>query len=205
MASGQGRQREDLALPPCPTCGLPATWPRGRMQLSRWWPGRPPGRVWLALGAPEVGAVTTRMGSGMRTPVAEVSALPIHGRGRRRRLALLPGLAEAAAAIPGEADPATNGRLIQSWCSHQPKYGSHSGHHQQSFVSRARPLPACRRAVTRPEPPIGVPTGATARHAAYSPGRDGGGARHWTSPRLRRRVACPRVWVERLTTAALSS
>jgi hypothetical protein len=153
--------------PPYPNCGLPASGPWGRMRVSRWWAGWPPGRVWFALGAPEFGAVTTRMGFGMPTPVADVLALPIRGRGRRRRLALLTGIAEAAAAVPGDAEPASNGRLIESWCGYQPKYGSRGGHHQQ-LSCHGRPLPACCRAVTRPESPIGVPTGATARIAAIA-------------------------------------
>jgi hypothetical protein len=158
-------------------CELPATRPWARMQAPARRPGRPPSRVGLALGASEFGAVTTRMGFGMRTPVADLPALPIHGRGRRRRLALLLGLAKAAAAVPGEAEPAAKGRLIESWCSHQPKHRSHSGHHQQPSC-HGHPLPACCRAVTRPESPIGEPGGATARLAAHGPGRAGGGGRH---------------------------
>lgn len=155
--------------PACPTCGLPVSGPWRRMQVSRWWAGWPPGRVWFALGAPEFGAVTTRMGFGMPTPVAEVPALLIRGRGRRRRLALLLGLAEATAAVPGEAEPTSNGRLIESWCSYQPKHSGRGGHHQQSS-RHGRPLPACCRAVTRPESPIGVP-GAATRIRSHRPGR----------------------------------
>jgi hypothetical protein len=111
--SNRGSWRTWLLPSLWPSCGLPATWPWARMQVSR----RRPGRVGPALGAPdELGAVTTRMGSGMRAPVAEVSALLIRGGVWRRRLALRPVLAEAAAAAPGEAEPAANGRLIQSWC-----------------------------------------------------------------------------------------
>jgi hypothetical protein len=156
--------------PPCPTCGLPVSGPCRRMQVSRWWAGWPPGRVWFALGAPEFGAVTTRMGFVMPSPLAEVPALLIRGRGRRRRLALLLGLAEATAAVPGEAEPTSNGRLIESWCSYQPKHG---GHHQQSS-RHGRPLPACRT-VTRPESPIGEP-GATTRIRSHRPGRGRGGS-----------------------------
>jgi hypothetical protein len=193
MASSNGGQLRTWPSPPFgQAAGLSASWPWGRMQVSRRRPGRPPGRVGLALGAPELGAATMRMRSGMRTPVAEVSALLIRGRGRRRRLALLRGLAEAAAAVPGDAKPATNARLIESWCGYQPKHDSQGGHHQQPS-RHGHPLPACCRAVTRPESPIGVPTGATARIAAHSPGRARGEeGTHWRLHRLERPVACAR-------------
>ena len=179
--------------PACPTCGLPVSEPWRRMQVSRWWAGWPPGRVWLALGTPEFGAVTTRMGFGMRTPLAEVPALLIRGRGQRRRLALLLGLAEATAAVPGEAEPTSNGRLIESWCSYQPKHGGRGGHHQQSS-RHGRPLPACCRAVTRPESPIGEPGGATARLAAI-------GVSGWTRPS---RVSSPRPTTTTISTSTSS-
>jgi hypothetical protein len=70
------------------------------------------------------------MGFGMPTAPTDIPALPVQGRGRRR-LALLLGLAEAAAAVPWRAEPAANGRLIESWCSYQPKHRSQGGHHQQ--------------------------------------------------------------------------
>ena len=179
--------------PACPTCGLPVSGPWRRMQVSRWWAGWPPGRVWLALGTPEFGAVTTRMGFGMRTPLAEVPALLIRGRGQRRRLALLLGLAEATAAVPGEAEPTSNDRLIESWCSYQPKHGGRGGHHQQSS-RHGRPLPACCRAVTRPESPIGEPGGATARLAAI-------GVSGWTRPS---RVSSPRPTTTTISTSTSS-
>src|SRR4029453_13644953 len=100
--------------PPCPTCGLPVSGPWRRMQVSRWGAGWAPGRVWLALGAPEFGAGTTRMGFVMPTPLAEVPALLIRGRGRRRRLALLLGLAEAPAAVPGGGQTTPHGPLLHS-------------------------------------------------------------------------------------------
>jgi hypothetical protein len=96
------------------------------------------------------GAVTTRMGLGMRTPLTDPPIPPIRGWGRRRRLALLPGLAEAAAAVLREADPAANGRLIEGWRGYQPKQPRRPS--LAAFVSPA-PLPACCRAVTR----AGVP------------------------------------------------
>ena len=54
--------------------------------------------------------MTTRMRLGMGMPLADVAALPVYGRGWRRRLALLSGLAQAAAVAPGNGEPATNGR-----------------------------------------------------------------------------------------------
>jgi hypothetical protein len=60
--------------------------------------------------------MTTRMRLGMGMPLADVAALPVYGWGWRRRLALLSGLAQAAAVAPGNGEPATRGRLVQSGC-----------------------------------------------------------------------------------------
>src|SRR5215208_1809259 len=96
-----GQERRPRATPRLPA----APWPRRRRTATVAAGGLgccPPfgqaaGYRRPALGAPELGAVTTRMGSGMRAPVAEVSALLIRGGVWRRRLALRPVLAEAAA------------------------------------------------------------------------------------------------------------
>lgn len=165
-----GRQLEGLAvacLPDLRVTGERAVEAHAGLALVGWLAARP---CLVCPWAPEFGAVTTRMGFGMPSPLAEVPALLIRGRGRRRRLALLLGLAEATAAVPGEAEPTSNGRLIESWCSYQPKHG---GHHQQSS-RHGRPLPACRT-VTRPESPIGEP-GATTRIRSHRPGRGRGGS-----------------------------
>jgi hypothetical protein len=98
----------------------------------------------LPLGVPEFGAVATRMGSGMRTPVAEVSAPLVRGRGRRRRLALLPGLVEAAAAVPGEAEPGTNGGLVESWCCYQASLVSNASPRWRLTRPRVRVVPETR-------------------------------------------------------------
>ena len=73
--------------------------------------------------------MTIPAGFGMQASLADALALPIHGRGRRRRrLGWLPGLAEAAAAIPGHAKPAANGGLLQRWHGPQGKDSDHRGH-----------------------------------------------------------------------------
>jgi hypothetical protein len=82
--------------------------------------------------------VTPGVGLGTRTRVADDSALLIGGRGRRHRLGCLSGLAEAAAAVLRDTEPAANHHLIEGWHDYQPKHGSHGGHHQQ-FSCHGRP------------------------------------------------------------------
>jgi hypothetical protein len=71
--------------------------------------------------------MTMRAGLGMRTSLADAPGLSIHGRGRRHRLGLLAGLAEATPAVPGQAKPVTNCRLLQRWRGRQAKNRDHRG------------------------------------------------------------------------------
>jgi hypothetical protein len=178
--------------PPCPTCGLPVSGPWRRMQVSRWWAGWPPGRVWLALGAPEFGAVTTRMGFVMPTPLAEVPALLIRGRGRRPSARLAARAGRGHGCCPG------GGRTNLQRPSHrelvQLPAQARRPRRPPPAVFASRAPPACCRAVTRPESPIGEPGGATARLAAI-------GVSGWTRPS---RVSSPRPATTTISTSTSS-
>jgi hypothetical protein len=83
--------------------------------------------------------MTTRMRLGIGMPLADVAALPVYGRGWRRRLALLSGLAQAAAVAPGNGEPATRGSSRPERVWPQAKDGDHGSHQQQPSCHR-RPL-----------------------------------------------------------------
>jgi hypothetical protein len=123
----------------------------------------------LGLWASDLRSMTLRAGLACKRRWPPFPSCRSRVGGGRRRLALLAGLAQATAAVPGDDEPAANGRLFQRWRGRQAKHGCHGGHQQQPSWHRRPLLQRAAGAVTRPESPIEVSGGATPGWPAVGP------------------------------------